>query len=459
MKSKSARNTKGKAKMNRAENVKRLAASLYGGERGKVLIDSREAASGDVFVALPGSRTHGNAFIKEAFRKGAALAVAERGEPHPKDPRVLTADDTGRFLRDLAAEMRAISNARFIGVTGSNGKTTTKDMTALCLGYPRLAYKTQGNHNNHLGVPLTICNHRSRHRHVVCELGSSGPGEIARLASLVQPHASVITNIGQAHLSGLSTREGIAEEKSAIFARTAPDGVCFLTRETQRFAAVEKAIGRRRAVFFGLSDEEFSPAEVRIGEKGMSWAFGGERFTLESPARHNLLNAQAALAVAAAEGISLEVLAARLAKWSPFEHRMCIFSWKKRRILDDCYNANPASLASAVETAVSLRRGRTQRVFAALGDMKELGRQSARLHAWAGRLLADAGVDVLLAIGSEMRTALRHFERSGGSHSLFCEGPADMARFLRASTRPSDIILVKGSRGMRMEEVLNLLTA
>lgn len=434
-----------------------LAAALHAGRHRDVVIDSRQASQGSVFVALPGTRTHGNAFLAGALEQGADLAVADKAHPHPEGPKVLAVDDPARFLWDLGLAMRRLSAARFVGLTGSFGKTTTKDMIALALGHPRGVLKTEGNLNNQLGVPLTLCRLREHHRLAVVELGASVPGDIDSLAGLVRPHVAVLTGVGDAHLEGLGGIAGVAAEKSRIFAHTAPEGAAVLPADALRHAALRKALAGRKTVLFGLAGEEVSPAGLRATAAGFAWRFGGARFRLGTPARHNLMNAQAAVAVARELGVRPEAAAERLARWEPAPHRMRLLSWRRRTVLDDCYNANPVSLFAAVQTACALRRAGTARVFAAVGDMLELGPGSTRLHGEAGRKMAEAGVDFLVAIGTEVRASLRGFDRHGGRASRYCGTASEAAEILRRLTRPGDVLLVKGSRGMHLEHILEEL--
>ncbi len=434
-----------------------LAQRLYAGELGELVMDSRKVAAGGAFLALPGQHTHGNAHIAAALQRGARLAIADARVPHPAAPNVLAVPEPEAFLRFLAAAVRRLSPAVFIAVTGSTGKTTVKELIALALGGPPAVHRSPGNFNNHLGLPLTLANLRAGARFAVLEMGTSGPGEIARLVELARPHAGVITAIGESHLAGFGSLHAVALEKASLFAGLEASGLCFLPASVRRHEAVRRAIADREVLHYGLAGEEVAPEAVLWRGMGVAWSFMGQEFHLPSPGQHNLLNAQAAVAVAYTFGVPLARIARRLRLFKPADHRLRLIPWRRRSILDDCYNASPASVMAAADTALRLKGG--GRVFAALGDMKELGSRSRALHRRVGEALARSGVDVLLARGDQAQFLLEGFERGGGRSSLTCHNAAEMAEFLRRHSRPRDIILLKGSRSMHMEEVLELLKA
>jgi UDP-N-acetylmuramoyl-tripeptide--D-alanyl-D-alanine ligase len=436
--------------------IQDCARRLFSGEWGEVCIDSRVVKKGDVFVALPGTQCHGNTFIKDVLAKGAAWVIADAEAKHSRHKQVTAVKKPELYLWKLGEKMGELSHATKVAITGSNGKTTTKDMLACLLDGEKETLKTAGNYNNHLGVPLTLCRLKEKHEVAVVEVGTSAPGEIGNLTELVQPHISVLTSINRAHLSGFKSLTAIAQEKSQIF-MAAPEAKCFLRSEDLKHRIVRKAIKNRDAQFFDI-DEDQDEAPELIFKKGMiHWNFKGKEYALSSPAKHNINNAQAALMVAKSLGCEENDLKERLKNWKPPAHRMCLVNWKKRKILDDCYNANPASVISALETAVGLKRRENQRIFVALGDMKEMGRRAKALHRDIGVHMAKLGVDFVLTLGEDAREAMLTYAEGGGGNFCHCETPEDMAVHIKTFSRPHDIILVKGSRSMKLENVINAL--
>jgi UDP-N-acetylmuramoyl-tripeptide--D-alanyl-D-alanine ligase len=436
--------------------IQDIATRLYSGEWGEVCIDSRLVKKGDVFVALPGNRCHGNDFIKEVLAQGAVCVVADAGVKHPQHELVMAVKKPDQFLWDLSIKVKSLSRARRVAITGSNGKTTTKDMLACILGdYPSIL-KTKGNLNNQLGAPLTLCRLKHYHHTAVIEIGTSFPGEIEKLTRLVQPEISVITSINRAHLSGFKSLSAIAVEKSAIF-RDAPEAKCFLRSEDLKHRAVRQAIKGRDYEFFDIEEHQDEPSEYTSHNGCIHWDFKGTEFVIATPAQHNIDNAQAAISVGLALGQSLDNMKVQLAKWRAPDHRMCLLNWKKRKILDDCYNANPASVMAALETAVGLRRNEQQRIFVLLGDMKEMGRRSKSLHRDIGMEMARMGIDALFTLGDYAKETLYSFVRSGGQSFLHCQSTEEMVQMIKDYSRPHDIILVKGSRSMHLEQVISAL--
>lgn len=436
--------------------IQDCARRLFDGEWGEVCIDSRALKEGDVFVALPGENVHGNAFIKDVLERGAAWVIADAEAKHMRAKNVTAVKDPEQYLWKLGEAMVGLSEAKKVAITGSNGKTTTKDMLACILEGQHEVLKTQGNFNNHLGVPLTLCRLKKEHEIAVVEVGTSFPGEIESLTKLVKPHLSVLTSINRAHLSGFKSLAAIAQEKSQIF-QAAPEASCFLRGEDLKHRVVRKAIKGRDATFFDVDMSQDDEPELQYKAGRVTWRFEDVDFQLASPARHNVDNAQAAISVALKLGCEKNEIKDRLSEWKPPAHRMCLLNWKKRKILDDCYNANPASVLSALETAVGLRRRDSQRIFVALGDMKEMGRRARALHRDIGVHMAKMGVDFLLTMGDHAQEALGPYSEMGGGNFCHCENTQEMADHLRRFSRPHDIILVKGSRSMRLEQVIDAL--
>lgn len=435
--------------------IQKIAERLFKGELRAVHIDSRLVGRGDVFVAFPGENTHGNHFIEKVMGKKGVEVIAHQSQAYPDAENVHPVRDPESFLRSLGKALRAMSEAKFIAITGSNGKTTTKDLLHLCLGAGPRILKTRGNFNNHIGVPLTLCHLKEHHRVAIVEAGMNTPGEIASLTSLIRPHISILTSINQAHLKGLGSLKAIAKEKSDIFAK-APKAICLVREEDLKYQEVKAALGSRTPIVFNRNEEGL-PYEGQVLTNGIKWKHEDLRLELPSPALHNIDNAMAAVKASTEVGIRKGLLPDRLAKWKPSDHRLCLLNWKKRKILDDCYNANPASLLSALKTASHLKKREDQKLFVLLGDMKELGSRSRALHRECGREMARLGVDVLLGVGDHAKEALRAFADAGGGDFKSCPNTEEMADCVKTLSRPHDILLLKGSRSMKLETVLSEL--
>lgn len=433
--------------------AREIAKAFFEGRFKSAEIDSRKVRSGSVFFALPGKHAHGNEFASAALKKRASLVVFEGRAGAPKDSRVVCVRDTAAMMRDIAAETRKLTSAGVVTVTGSVGKTTVKDMLSLCLGPAKKVLATKGNFNNHLGLPLSMMNLRKTHEYAVFEIGTSSPGEISFLAELAKPRVGVLTHIGTAHLEGFGTVEKIAEEKASMFASLLPPAIAVFPDILRRYEAVMRESENCRRIVL-------QPGEPRdLEEKGgqFHWSLDGVDFQLRTVALHNVQNARLAVEATRALGVPLSKIAAGLAKWSPQPHRMNLLNWRKRMILDDCYNANPVSVRGAAKTALRLRRRPGQKVFAVLGDMAELGPKTRSMHRSVGTSLAKGGVDVLVGLGELVSSTLRAFEREGGHACRLFERSDEVADFLKSMTRPHDIILLKGSRAMKLEQVVNRL--
>ncbi|MBF0196422.1 MAG: UDP-N-acetylmuramoyl-tripeptide--D-alanyl-D-alanine ligase [Planctomycetes bacterium] len=435
-----------------------IATKLYEGEYRSINIDTRRIRKNDIFLALPGQNVHGNEFIEKALEKGATLVIADSEQKAYKDKRVHYVPQPEEVLNEIAIEMVKISQAKRIGITGSNGKTTTKEMVALVLGSERSVLKTEGNYNNHLGVPLTLCRLKKQHRWAVVEMGTSSPGEIKKLTQLVQPDYCILTSINIAHLEGFEKLTHIAKEKGHIFSAAPKEASCYLfERELRAHESLDKAIGKRPRHFIPLGEESDELKSLNKKSDRVEFKFSGIPFVLHSPAPHNTENALAALSIARNLGVDFQVISDRLSQWKPSEHRMEILQWKKRKIIDDCYNANPTSVVLALKTALSLKQNEKQKVFVAFADMKELGRSSVSQHKELGSLMAKLGVDVLLSLGKDSRSTLKAYDENGGACCHHCENRDDMISFIKIFSKPHDIILIKGSHSMQLDLVVKAL--
>ncbi len=439
-----------------------------------VATDSRQLEPGAMFVALRGERYDAHAFIAEVVRAGAAGAIVERvpDELEARDDlTALVVPDTLRALQDLAAYRRRQLAPCVLAVTGSNGKTTTKEMLAAILTAAAGAagvLKTQVNLNNLIGVPLTLLR-LAGESHAVVEMGMNAPGEIWRLAEIADPDVGVITNVAPAHLEGLGSIAGVARAKGELFARMRRDAVAVVNADDAHVTALGDAFPGR-VVRFTLGNEaaDVRAADVRVGADGTA-TFElrvGDAATpvhLRIAGRHNVANALAAAAAAHAVGVRVEVIAAGLGAATAVGSRMRVHALASGvTLVDDSYNANPASVAAALR---SLREAPAARRIAVLGDMLELGAASAELHRGVGSLAAELGIDALYLYGEHAAVTAEGAISAASGGGLAVDAVrvfpthAAIAAAVGAIARRGDWVLVKGSRGQRMEEVVRLLGA
>jgi len=416
-------------------------------------IDSRSIRKGELFFALKAARD-GHEFLADAQKRGAAGAVIERGRRAPAGVTVVAVADTRKALGAYGQFIRRKVNPKVVGVTGSAGKTTTKDLCAAALGEGTL--KTEGNLNNDLGVPLTLLR-LGAEKFAVVEMGMSARGEIAYLAELAEPDVGVVTLIAPAHLEKLGSIEEIAKAKGELFHGLKPDGVAILPDDDDRLAA--EASGCKRRVTFGEGDR----ADVRVvtatPQGDVTLSLGGDRIEFKLPlvGRHNARNAAAAAAVAWVLGRPASEIARGLAQTKPTKNRSEVTQVGGRNVIADLYNANPTSTKAAIDAVVGLKG--SARAFAILGDMLELGPESPELHHDVGAHAVARGVDGLIGVGKLGREIVRGALDAGMARELVFISDEKYAAAVRAVewTQPGDWIVIKGSRGMKMEDVLAAL--
>ena len=415
--------------------------------------DSRTIPAGALFVAVRGPRFDGHDFVDGAMRRGAAAALVERA-PTASIP-FIPVRDSVRALGELAAAWRnRLRNLLLVGVTGSNGKTTVKEMAAAIFRTLGPVSATRGNLNNEIGVPLTLCDLDAGHRIAVVELGANHRGEIAALTTLARPSVGVVTQCAPAHLEGFGSIEGVARAKGELFERL-PDDAAAVVNADDPFAGLWRELARpRRCISFGAGAD----ADVRVraasdtGERriALDTPAGEVKIDLALPGAHNAVNAGAAAAVAIAAGASLDAIREGLATVRPAKGRL----ESKRgprgaEIIDDTYNANPVSL----QAGLRVLGGRPAPRWLVLGDMAELGPEGANLHAEAGRHARCHGVERLLALGELSAEAARAFG-AGATHFADC---AALVERLRYELPDGATVLVKGSRSMAMERVVEAI--
>jgi UDP-N-acetylmuramoyl-tripeptide--D-alanyl-D-alanine ligase len=423
-------------------------------------LDTRKIQPGDLFVPLPGERADGHDFIGEAFARGAGASLcdfahAEEWQAKMSGPLVIVADVTVGLQR-LAGRYREGWSGLLIGVTGSSGKTTTKDLVAAVLESAAPTWKTQGNFNNHWGVPLTLLGLRAEHQAAVVEMGMSHPGEIAALAALARPTAAVITNAGTAHLEHLGSLEAIAREKASLAAGLGPDEVAFAGADSPRLIQALAGFPCRRVTYGVTSGADLRPRKIEdLGEKGARVSVDGfPEFVLGLAGRHQVVNALGALAVAREYHVSPEGAVAALAAVRPGAGRMEIRHARGATLLVDCYNANPDSIAMALETLA--RWPGAKRRIAAIGDMLELGSQAGSLHAEVAR---NAAKEVELWVSGAHAADYAKGARAARRSLREFDTREALRESLHEALGPGVVALIKASRGARFETLLEGLGA
>ena len=427
-----------------------------------VSTDSRSVGPRELFIALRGERYDGHQFVAASLAAGAAAVLVSTWPLDlPTDRAVVLVDDTLAAYGALAFWWRSHLPARIVAVTGSNGKTTTKEMIAHLLEALGPTVRSEANHNNHIGVPETLLRLRPHHAFAVVEMGTNHPGELERLAAVATPNVAVITNIGPSHLEAFGSVRGVATEKARILDFRAADHLAVLHADdpwSRRIAARHKG----PKTTFGLSADATWRAEAMGAESdSIRFILAGrpKPFTVPVYGRHQVSNCLAAVAVADAMGMSPEQAAERFLTFSPPKWRMDFRRIGDLTLIVDCYNANPASMKAAIEDLS--RRTVPGRRVAMFGDMLELGRGSTAAHKRLGSLVAAGGFDVLCVVGQKAALVAQAALAYGMSACsvYWAEHRPLAAEWLCARLRPNDTVLLKGSRGVRLEEVAEAIEA
>jgi len=419
----------------------------------RVTIDSRRTSPADLFVAIRGERHDGNRFVSAAVAAGATGAVAE-DRPFEGRERIAfwTVADGRAALQGLAGFHRRRLDVKVVGVTGSNGKTTTKELIAAVLSQGFPTSRTQGNLNNQVGVPLTLLEIEPGHRWAVVEMGMSQPGEIAPLARISAPDVTVVTNVAASHLEGLGSIQAVLAEKLELARALAPDGLLVYCGDQPMLREATAGL-RCRRVSYGLHpSNDLAPESWSLDEDGRgSFRLEGRTFRLRLAGKHNIVNALAAVAVGREAGLPVGAIAGGVAEPDALPLRMQLERWGEVVALVDCYNANPESVVSAASTLSTLAEAR--RRIAVLGEMLELGASSAEWHEWVGRELAKGAVDLVVTVGPGAAPIAAGAEAAGLPTRRFASrGEAE--EWLIENVAPGDAILFKASRGAELETVV-----
>ena len=430
-------------------------------------IDSRTLQPCDLFIAIKGERFDGHDFLASAFDRGAIAAIVARSkltmlpEEACKQP-LLIVDDPLAALQQLSAAVRHHWNKRVVAITGSAGKTTTKEAIAKVLGARFSVLKSQGNLNNGYGLPLQLLRLESEHEMAVIEMGMSAAGEIAALARIATPDWGVVTNVGSAHAEFFADGiAGIARAKYELIEALPSDGVAFLNCDDAYVSQFGRDF-RGKAIYFGrgpCADPKAESVEP-LGAEGQRVRIraGEDRATLHLRllGEHNVSNALAAIAVGLEAGIPLQTCCVALSQLQPEDKRGQIIAIRGATIINDSYNSNPEALKAMIATLASMPVASKGRRILVAGEMLELGPESASLHSACGKAAADAGIDIVVGVRRQAKHIVEAADH-GSRTALYFESPEEAGKWLRDNLLPGDVVLLKASRGVKLERALDAL--
>jgi len=425
-------------------------------EIGEISTDTRQLIAGSVFIAIRGERFDGHDYVAKAFEKGAVAAITEKQiENYP----CIIVNDTRKAFLDLARYYRSLFNIILVGVTGSVGKTTTKEMIALVLSEKYNTLKTEGNLNNEIGLPKTLLGINKSHKAAVIEMGMSDFGEIERLSNTAIPTISVITNIGFSHIENLKTQEGILKAKLEILSGMSPDAPLVVNADDRLLSTVKDSLNRR-VLTYGIENKTADYYAKNIYEENNGTIFTVKyqdrdvEVSLPCIGRHNVLNALSAFCIGINSGISEEEIINALKKYKPDELRQNIVKKGEQTVIIDCYNASPDSMKASLSVLLQVKAENNGRKVAVLGDMLELGEMSRQLHENVGKFTEMADVDMLFTYGYDSVYIAEKAKESGVS-VMHTDDKAKLVNELKTYLKAGDVVLFKGSRGMRLEEVID----
>lgn len=436
-----------------------------------ICTDTRSIKKGDLFIALQGKNFDGNNFIDEAIKRGAKGVIIRRpssvfrGE---KEINIIKVDDTLKALGDIGNLYQKKFKIKMIAITGSNGKTTTKEMLSSILSQKYRVLKNKGNFNNQIGTPLTLFRLSKKDRFVVLELGTNYPGEIKRLSEIVMPDVGILTNIGLSHTEGLGSLNGVAKEKISLFLNLRTGGVAIFNSDDKKIREYLKKIlpvlkkKKIKPIAYGIKNKSgFYASEIKnFGEKGLSFILNTGKSKINIHIGfvgiHNVYNALAAAACAfTTTKINLAGIKKGLEKTPVSPMRSEIIKTGKSIIINDAYNANPNSLEKALLMVKNWDTGKKgfSKKIVVLGDMLELGKFTKKAHKDAGLACRKCGIDILAVYGSLAELAAKEFKKDGGATFVF-KDKDKLKKFIVRESKENNLILVKGSRAMRMEETI-----
>jgi len=460
------------------ELIKAVSGKIIQGDQGCLIkgisTDSRILIPGDLFFAIIGPNFDGHDFIIEAFKKGAIGAVVCKGasallqnEQIDKNKIIIEVKDTLSALQDWSKHYKDKFNTFNICVTGSNGKTTTKEIIAHILSQKFPLLKSSGNYNNEIGIPLTLLQLNKSHKLLVTEMGMRGLGEIKTLTNFITPDLAVLTNIGEAHIGLLGSKDNIFKAKSELLQSLDKDGIAVINRDDLYFLKALEIVKDKKIYTFGIENRsDIMARNIRIvSDKGTKFTLVvqnniSKEIYFPLLGRHNIYNALAAAAAAFALGIELDLIERCLSSFKPLDLHMQLSNFYRGiKILNDSYNASPLSVKSALETLAEVAQN--NRKVAILGDMLELGEKTDFYHREIGKEVAKLPIDILITLGSGGKIIAQSSKKEGMAEvrvfSFEKNEKINLAKKLLSLTKPGDFILLKGSREMKMEEIVEFL--
>ncbi len=439
-----------------ATHGKRI-GSLYGDRFTGVCTDTRAVKPGDLFIPLIGENFDGHNFIHKAIAGGAAGVLTSRLDlVTDQSVTMILVADTLLALQGLACFHRKRFSIPIIAITGSNGKTTTKDMTAAVLASRFEVLKTEANFNNEIGLPLTLLQLHDHHEVAVVEMGMRGKGQIRQLANIALPTIAVITNVGETHMELLGSIEDIAIAKAELLESIPENGLTILNADNPYVRSMESE-ARSRVTFFGLEQGDVRGEEIHTDEQGMNFICHctKEEFPVFIPTigKHNVYNALSAVAIALELRLTADEIRLGLRNYNASPMRLHVQEMSGYLIVNDAYNASPMSMAAAIDTLLEVAKGRT---VAVLGDMLELGHIAVEAHRQIGEKLAEGQVDIVLTVGTLASHIAKAAREKGVKTAVACNSHEEAQETLKQILKPGDSILIKGSRGMKMEKIITM---
>jgi len=422
-----------------------------------ICTDTRTVKSGDLFIPLVGEKFDGHDFIDQAVKNGAVGIISSRlNISVPANIVVILVADTLLALQDLARFHRQRFSIPIVAITGSNGKTTTKDMTAAIIASRLKVLKTEANYNNEIGLPLTLLQLTDQHEVAVVEMGMRGRGQIQQLASIALPTVAVITNVGETHIELLGSIEEIAAAKAELLQFIPENGLIILNADDHYVQEMAKQVNSR-LILFGLEQGDIRADNVQTHTQGMNFechsAQGSFLAYIPAVGKHNVYNALAAIAVGLEVGLNFEDIRTGISKFNASPMRLHIEAMGDYIVINDAYNASPMSMLAAVDTLVEVAKNRK---VAVLGDMLELGHIKVEAHRQIGEKLANCHIDIVVTVGELARHIAEAASAHGIEMAIACDSHDDASKALKKIIKPGDTVLIKGSRGMKMENMVKM---
>ena len=453
------------------ENIAAACEGTFVGDRDLVtkeiagaVTDSRQVQKDYLFIPIKGARVDGHDFIPQVFEKGALVVLSDHALPEETGPYILVSSTT-EAMKKIAAFYRTQLSCKVVGITGSVGKTSTKEMIASVLEQRYKVLKTEGNFNNEIGLPLTIFKIRAKHEVAVLEMGISDFGEMHRLAAMAQPDIGVITNIGLCHLENLGTRDGILQAKTEMFDYLQIDGTVILNGDDDKLSS-KKEVNGKPVIFYGVGADSAFDIKKDIyatdienhGLEGMRAKIhtpqGDFDAQIPIPGEHNVYNALAGTAVGLQLGLSIREIAQGIASVQTIAGRTNLLNVKGMTVIDDCYNANPVSMKASIDVLAHT----SGRRIAVLGDMGELGAEEKELHRSIGKVVAASGIDALFCAGTLAEEYAREAKANPECEVHYKKTREEMTEELLAYVKEGDTVLVKASHFMEFPKVVEALT-